>query len=65
MNTEDSSISEGTVYYDIRFRVISPEDGGESDKNYGGIIKMLDVLLSEHVSPEEKKKVLHVYCDSF
>ena len=159
MNTEDSSISEGTVYYDIRFRVISPEDGGvirmiinveaqndfypgypivkrgiyygsrlisaqyetvfdeshyekiekvysiwvcpdppiyrrnsitgysikewnmigeiresetaydlmtviviclggESDKNYGGIIKMLDVLLSEHVSPEEKKKVL-------
>lgn len=27
MNTEDASMSEGTIFYDIRFDVISPKDG--------------------------------------
>lgn len=33
--------------------------GGSADDNYKGIIKMLDVLLSRKVDPEEKKKVLN------
>ena len=33
--------------------------GGSDDINYDGIIKMLDVLLSDRLQPDEKKKVLH------
>lgn len=32
--------------------------GDEDDKNYGGLLKFLEVLLSEEKSPETKKKIL-------
>lgn len=33
--------------------------GGSVDINYDGIIKMLDVLLSDRLQPDEKKRILH------
>ena len=32
--------------------------GGSEDEKYGGILKLLDVLLSEERRPEEKKRIL-------
>ena len=32
--------------------------GDEDDKNYGGLLKFLEVLLSEEKSPETKKEIL-------
>ena len=32
--------------------------GSHGDKNYEGLLKMLEVLLSDEVLPEEKKKIL-------
>ena len=33
--------------------------GGPDEDNYSGVIKMLDVLLSDRIEPGEKKKVLN------
>lgn len=41
---EDVTMKEGTAIFDIYFWVTSPKDG---DKNYEGLLKMLEVLLSD------------------
>lgn len=37
--------------------------GDEDDKNYGGLLKFLEVLLSEEKSPETKKEILETEFD--
>lgn len=37
--------------------------GDEDDKNYGGLLKFLEVLLSEEKSPETKKEILETVFD--
>lgn len=91
MDTEDKSVREGTVTYDIRFRAIVPDSeeqialiinveaqndfypgyplikrgiyymlclGGPDGSNYDGVLRMLDVLLSNETSEAEKRKIL-------
>ena len=50
-------VSEKAENYDL-MTVIQICMGGADGKNYDGIIKMLDVLLSSNIKPGEKKRVL-------
>ena len=58
--TEESVVGEASEKrenYDL-MTVIQICTGGADGKNYEGIIKMLDVLLSADIKPGEKKRVL-------
>ena len=58
--TEESvvgEVSEKPENYDL-MTVIQICTGGADGKNYEGVIKMLDVLLSSEINPGEKKRVL-------
>ena len=50
-------VKEPTENYDLMTIMIICL-GGKDDNNYSGIIKMLDVLLSGTIAPDEKKKLL-------
>ena len=50
-------VSENKENYDL-MSVLFICLGGSADKNYEGVIKLLDVLLSTKIKPEEKKRVL-------
>ena len=50
-------VSENKENYDL-ISVLFICLGGSEDKNYDGVIKLLDVLLSTEINPEEKKRVL-------
>ena len=51
------SVTEKEENYDM-LTVLTVCLGGSGDENYEGILKMLDVLLSDRILPEEKKKIL-------
>lgn len=51
------SVTEKEENYDmLTVLVVCP--GGPGDENYEGLLRMLDVLLSDQVLPGEKKKIL-------
>lgn len=49
------SVTEKEENYDM-LTVLAVCLGGPGDENYEGLLRMLDVLLSDQVLPEEKKK---------
>ena len=51
------SVAEKEENYDM-LTVLTVCLGGFGDENYEGILRMLDVLLSDRILPEEKKKIL-------
>lgn len=51
------SVTEKEENYDM-LTVLTVCLGGFGDENYEGILRMLDVLLSDRILPEEKKKIL-------
>ncbi len=51
------SVTEKEENYDM-LTVLAVCLGGPGDENYEGLLRMLDVLLSDQVLPEEKKKIL-------
>ena len=51
------SVAEKEENYDM-LTVLTVCLGGFGDENYEGIVRMLDVLLSDRILPEEKKKIL-------
>ena len=56
------SVAEKEENYDM-LTVLTVCLGGFGDENYEGILRMLDVLLSDRILPEEKKKILKVTPD--
>lgn len=55
-NTEDNSICEETITYDVRFRAVCL--GDKKHEADSGILKLLEVLLSPERGAEEKKQIL-------
>lgn len=51
-------VAEQRENYDLLTVLAIGLGGGHGDKNYEGLLKMLEVLLSDEVLPEEKKKIL-------
>ena len=51
------SVAEKEENYDM-LTVLTVCLGGFGDENYEGMLRMLDVLLSDRILPEEKKKIL-------
>ena len=68
MNTESSIPGEGKVTYDIRFYVLTPDkkhvksimnlEAPEREKEGLPVHRLLNVLLSRTLSPEEKKRII-------
>ena len=55
-NTEDNSICEETITYDVRFRAVCL--GDKKHEADSGILKLLEVLFSSKCCAEEKKQIL-------
>ena len=51
------NVTEKEVNYDL-LTVVMVCLGGKDKENYDGLLKMLDVLLSEETGPDEKKRTL-------
>ncbi len=51
-------VAEQKGNYDLLTVLTIGLGGNHGDKNYEGLLKMLEVLLSDEVLPEEKKKIL-------